>query len=81
MSSELYKYIETTIKKKENLFKAEVINFPNEMDLNDTKNLKIDIGNHWRLDDEGNIDQLKTVIGICFVIGILTIVGLYSNLM
>tara|TARA_B100000963_G_C22509684_1_gene617738 strand:+ start:662 stop:907 length:246 start_codon:yes stop_codon:yes gene_type:complete len=81
MSSELYKYIETRINKKENLLRAKVINFPNEIKFNETKNLKTNVNNHWRIDDKNNIDQLKAVIGICFVIGILTVVGLYSNLM
>ena len=30
MSSEIHKYIETSIEKKQNLFSAEVISFPNE---------------------------------------------------
>ncbi len=80
MSSELYKYIETSIDKRENLLKAKVLEFPNEINLNNTKILKNN-NNHWRIDDKSNIDQLKTVTGICFILGILTIAGLYSNLM
>ena len=81
MSSEIYKYIENRIDKKENLLRAKIINFPNETEINEIKNLDINNSNHWRINDKSNIDQLKTVIGICFIISILTIVRLYSNLM
>ena len=80
MSSELYKYIETSIDKKKNLLEAKVIDFPNEINLNDNKNFKVNYNNHWRINDKSNTDQLKTVTGICFILGILTMVGLYSNL-
>jgi len=36
--------------------------------------------NFWKLDDESNGDQLKTVIGICLMLGSLFLMGLYSNL-
>ena len=81
MSSELHKYIETAIDKKENLLNAKIINFPNDKGLNDSISLEVKNSNHWSIKDENNIDQLKAVTGICFMIGILTIVGLYSNLM
>ena len=29
---------------------------------------------------KSNKDQLKAVTGICFMLGVLTIIGLYSNL-
>ena len=81
MSSKLHKYIETAIDKKQNLLNAKIINFPNEKNINDSVNLKLKKNNHWSIKDDSNIDQLKAVTGICFMIGILTIVGLYSNLM
>ena len=37
MSSELHKYIETAIEKKQNLFNAEVLNFPNDINKENTK--------------------------------------------
>ena len=40
MSSELQKYIETSINKKGNLLKAAVISFPNEKKVVDLKDLK-----------------------------------------
>ena len=75
MSSEVQKYIEIALEKKKNLFKAEVINFPNNKRLND---LSV-----WQLYNKSDLkedgDQLKAVIGICFTFLILTILGLYSN--
>ena len=81
MSSELHKYIEKAIDKKENLFNAKIINFPNEKDLNNTLDFKIKKIDHWKISDDSNVDQFKAVTGICFMIGILTILGLYSNLL
>ena len=79
MSSELHKYIETAIDKKENLLNAKIINFPNEKKLSDSPNFKINKHNLWSIRDESNLDQLKAVTGICFMLGTLTILGLYSN--
>ena len=42
MSSELHKYIETAIDKKQKILNAEVFNFPNEKKSNQTKNFTID---------------------------------------
>ena len=81
MSSELNKYIEAAIDKKENLLNAKIINFPNDKDLNNSISLEVKNNNHWSIKDETNIDQLKAVTGICFMMGTLTILGLYSNLM
>jgi len=80
MSSELQKYIETSIEKKENLLKAEVISFPNEKKVVDLKDLKFPSQKYWKINDKSNDDQLKAVIGICFMFGTLFLVGLYSNL-
>ena len=75
MSSEVQKYIEIALEKKKNLFKAEVINFPNNKKLND---LSV-----WQLYNKSDLkedgDQLKAVIGICFIFSTLTILGVYSN--
>ena len=75
MSSEVHKYIENALDSKTKLLKAEIINFPQQQETN---NFKI-----WKLYDELNYnedkDQLKTVIGICFVFSTLTILGFYSN--
>ena len=81
MSSELHKYIEKAIDKKENLLKAKILKFPNEKSQNYATDLKKKKSDHWKISDESNTDQLKAVTGFCFTVGILTIVGLYSNLM
>ena len=76
MSSELYKHIETSIKRNENLLKAQVINFPKEKNIN-LNNIS-DIS-EWKISDKSNSDQLKAVTGICFMLGVFVLAGLYSN--
>ena len=80
MSSEIHKYIETSLEKKQNLFNASVINFPSDKKLNKTDIFNINTANFWNIGDESSKDQLKAVTGICFMLGVLTIIGLYSNL-
>ena len=43
MSSELHKYIETAIKKKQNIFNADVLDFPNNKKTDISDNLKLKI--------------------------------------
>ena len=80
MSSEIHKYIETSLEKKQNLFNASVINFPSDKKLNKTHIFNIKIRDFLIIGDESNKDQLNAVTGICFMLGVLTIIGLYSNL-
>ena len=80
MSSELYKYIETAIEKKQNLFDAEVLNFPKNKKIDNSQNLSFNVETHWNINDNANNDQLKAVTGICFMLGVLLLVGLFSNL-
>ena len=83
MSSEVHRYIEESLKKKENLFDADVISFPNEK-KNTSNDLMKDNYKTWKLYDESNSkeddDQYKAVLGICFMVSVLLIMGLYSNL-
>ena len=82
MSSEVHKYIETALEKKENLFKAEVLNFPKDKKNEVIKDFKIKSENEfWKINDESNDDQLKAVIGICYMFGALILMGLYSNIL
>ena len=81
MSSELHKYIETAIDKRQKILNAEVLNFPSEKRLNETKNFTIDTYKFWKINDESNGDQLKAVTGICLMFGALIVMGLYSNLL
>ena len=80
MSSEVHKYVETAIKKREGILSAKVLNFPNEENKLDFKDFENKSYDFWKISDKSNIDQLKAVTGICFMIGILIIAGLYSSL-
>ena len=80
MSSELHKYIETAIEKKQSLFNSEVLNFPNKKMKNISDNLNLKINDHWNINDNINDDQLKAVTGICFMFGVLFLIGLFANL-
>ena len=80
MSSELHKYIETAIEKKQSLFDAEVLNFPNKKKKDISDNLNLKRNDHWSINDNTNSDQLKAVTGICFMFGVLFLIGLFANL-
>ena len=80
MSSEIHKHIEEALDKKENLFNARVINFPNEIKIDTSNDSKSKDNNFWRISDKSNSDQLKAVIGICFMFGTLIMMALYSTL-
>ena len=80
MSSELHNYIKNAINKKQNLYNAEVLDFPNNKKIDNSKNLKLKINEHWNINDSANNDQLKAVTGICFTLGILILIGLFVNL-
>ena len=80
MNSEIHNYIETALDKQDALFNAEVINFPKEKNLPNIQLKKLDSQNVWKINDESNDDQLKAVVGICFMLGALVVMGLYSNL-
>ena len=75
MSLEVHKYIENALDSKTKLLKAEIINFPQQKETNNFKIWKL----YDKLNDNEDKDQLKTVIGICFVFSTLTILGFYSN--
>jgi len=62
------------------LFDAEVINLSKEKNLIKSKQKKLDKQNIWELNDGSNDDQLEAVIGICFMLGSLIVMGLYSSL-
>ena len=79
MSSEIHKYIETAIDCKKNLLNAEIIDFPTDYEKYNKTNLVLNSNTFWNITDKSNNDQLKAVTGICFVLAILTIAGLYSN--
>ena len=80
MSSEKHKNLETFSDKQKVLLDGEVINFSKEKNHSKNKFEKFDNLNIWTLNDKSNEDQLKTVVGICFMLGTLIVMGLYSNL-
>ena len=81
MSSELHKHIEERLIKNKNLFNAKVLNFPKDKNLNSSTKSKIIDDNFWNINDKSNEDQLRAVIGVCFMFGALILMGLYANLM
>ena len=80
MSSEIHKYVEEALEKNQNLFDAEVINFPKDKNIDNKKDFKTKTENVWSISDESNDDQRKAVLGFCFMVGVLIVTGLYSNL-
>ena len=84
MSSEVHKYIEASIEKKEKLLYADVIDFPNEKKNQELENKNLNHKGFWKLYDKAysseDRDQLKAVVGICFMFSVLFLLGLYSNL-
>ena len=75
MSSEVHKYIEKSLNSRKDLFEPEILNFP--------KNKKMNTLAVWQLYNKTDIkddgDQLKAVIGICFIFSVLIFLGIYSN--
>ena len=80
MSSELHKYIENAIEKKEKLFNAEVLNFPKDKKIKVSDNIKLNKEGYWKINDNSNSDQLKAITGICLLFGFLLILGIIANL-
>ena len=79
MSLKVQNYIKKTSEKKQNLFNAEVISFPNDKRLNISEDFKLNTLSYWKISDKSNEDQLKAITGICFMFGALILMGLYSN--
>ncbi len=80
MSSELHKHIEERLIKNKSLFNAKVLNFPKDKNINSSTKLKIIDDNFWNINDKSNEDQLRAIIGVCFMFGALILMGLYANL-
>ena len=80
MSSEVHEHTEKSLKKNQTLFDAELLSFQDEVKVKNIKTSKIKIDNFWTISDKSNDDQLQAVIGICFMLGSLFLMGLYSYL-
>tara|TARA_Y100001935_G_C17118930_1_gene414689 strand:- start:459 stop:716 length:258 start_codon:yes stop_codon:yes gene_type:complete len=84
MSSEVHKYIENALNKKQTAYQADVIEISNNKNFEFKENFEIGNSYSWKLYDKNNSkedgDQLKAVIGICFMFTALALMGLYSSL-
>ena len=80
MSSELKKILDHPIEKDGNLINARVLSFPNELKTSKHEKIISTTDSFWKINDKSNEDQLKAVVGVCYMVGALILIGLYSNL-
>ena len=85
MSSEIRQYIIEDASKKSEIFSAQLLKLPIKKKILRSKTTNLDKFTYWKLYDKTNIhedgDQLKTVTGICLVLGVFSFIGLYSSLL
>ena len=85
MSSEIRQYIIEDASKKSEIFSAQLLKLPIKKKILKSKTTNQDKFTYWKLYDKTNIhedgDQLKTVTGICLVLGVFSLIGLYSSLL
>ena len=80
MSSELKKILDHPIEKDRNLINARVLSFPNELKTSKHEKIISTTDSFWKINDKSNEDQLRAVVGVCYMVGALILIGLYSNL-
>ena len=80
MSSELKKILDHPIEKDRNLINAKVLSFPNELKTSKHEKIISTTDSFWKINDKSNEDQLRAVVGVCYMVGALILIGLYSNL-
>ena len=85
MSSEVRQYIIEDASKKSEIFSAQLLKLPIKKKNLTSKTSHLDKCAYWKLYDKTNIhedgDQLKAVKGICLVLGVFSLIGLYSSLL
>ena len=85
MSSEVRQYIIEDASKKSEIFSAQLLNLPIKKKILKSNSNNLDKCAYWKLYDKTNIhedgDQLKAVTGICLVLGVFSVIGLYSSLL
>ena len=85
MSSEVRQYIIEDASKKSENFSAQLLKLPIKKKILKSKATNLDKSAYWKLYDKTNIhedvDQLRTVTGICLVMGVFSFIGLYSTLL
>ena len=83
MSSEVRQYIIEDESKKSEIFSAQLLKRPIKKKILKSKTTNRDTCAYWKLYDKRNIhedgDQLKAVTGICLVLSLFSLIGLYSS--
>ena len=82
MSSEVRQYIIEDASKNSEIFSAQLLKFPVKKRKLNSKNTNLNECEYWKLYDKRSIhedgDQLKAVTGVCLVLSIFSLIGLYS---
>ena len=82
MSSEVRQFIIEDASKNSEIFSAQLLNFPVKKKLN-SKAYNLKECEYWKLYDKTSIhedaDQLKAVTGICLIVSVFSLIGLYSS--
>ncbi len=82
MSSEVRQFIIEDASKDSEIFSAQLLNFPVKKKLN-SKTYNLKECEYWKLYDKTSIhedaDQLKAVTGICLIVSVFSLIGLYSS--
>ena len=85
MSSEVRQYLIEDASKKSEIFSAQLLNLPIKKKILKSNTNNLDKCAYWKLYDKTNVhedgDQLKAVTGICLVLGVFSVIGLYSSLL
>ena len=83
MSSEVRQYIIEDASKKSEIFSAQLLKLPIKKKILKSKTTNQDKCAYWKLYDKTNIhedgDQLKAVTGICLIVSVFSLIGLYSS--
>ena len=83
MSSEVRQYIIEDASKKSEIFSAQLLNLPIKKKILKSNTNNLDKCAYWKLYDKTNIhedgDQLKAVTGICLIVSVFSLIGLYSS--
>ena len=83
MSSEVRQYVIEDASKKSEIFSAQLLKLPIKKKILKSKTTNLDKCAYWKLYDKTNIhedgDQLKAVTGICLIVSVFSLIGLYSS--
>ena len=83
MSSEVRQYIIEDASKKSEIFSAQLLKLPIKKKILKSKTTNLDKCTYWKLYDKTNIhedgDQLKAVTGVCLIVSVFSLIGLYSS--